>query len=59
MVMASDERVLSVVIAYGILYRKFRFKRVSFLKSEKAIMTSDFAEPDAIVQLLLQMEAYR
>jgi len=54
MVMASDECGLSVVVVYGILYMKFRFKRVSFLKSEMAITTSDLPEPDAILQFLLQ-----
>ena len=39
MVMASDECALSVVIAYGILYRKLQFKRVSFLEPEMAITT--------------------
>jgi hypothetical protein len=56
MVMASDECALSVVVAYGILYRKFRFK--SFFPQ---IWNGnyDFPEPAAILQLLLQMEAYR
>jgi hypothetical protein len=39
MVMASYECALSVVVAYGIFYRKLRFKRVSFLRSEMAITT--------------------
>jgi len=54
MVMAFDERVLSVVVTKGILYSKFRFKTISFLRSEMAITTSDLPKPDAILQFLLQ-----